>query len=133
MGATDVISVIKTKLSEIWIDEDGFLVFKPDDGAEIDQEEVEACFKAYDTLGIGPHNKVLELIDARGHSSLTPEARALAAKQGRNYFIASAIISESLSIRLIVNFFNKFYKQEVPFKMFANERSAREWLRTFRK
>lgn len=129
----EALAVIRTKLNEIWIDDEGILILKPDDGIEIDQEEVEACFKAYQSLGIGPKNKVLEIIDARGNNTLTPEARTLAAKMGKDYFIASAIISESLSIRLIVNFFNKFYKQDVPFKMFANEKSAREWLRTFRK
>jgi hypothetical protein len=124
------VSKIKTKLNEIWIDHEGFLVLKPLAGAELDLEEVEACFKAYDKLGIGPRNKVLEIIDA-GDSSMTPEARSYAAGIGMNYFIAVAIISNSLAVRIVVNFFNTFYKHTVPFKMFATEEAARKWLRTF--
>ena len=122
---------IRTKMNEIWIDEEGILILKPDDGAELDLEEVKACFEAYKKLGVGPHNKVLELIDARD-GSMTGEARAFAAKNGVDYFVAAAIISDSLAVRLVVNFFNSFYSQLVPFKMFASEEAARQWLRTFR-
>jgi hypothetical protein len=124
------ISKLKTRFNEIWIDEEGFLILKPLAGVELDLDEVKACFRAYDKLGIGPDNKVLELIDARD-GSMTPEARAYAAQVGMNYFIAAAIISDSLAVRLVVNFFNTFYKHTVPFKMFATEEAARKWLRTF--
>lgn len=123
---------IKTKLNEIWIDDEGFLNLKPMEGAELDLDldEVKACFEAYKDLGVGTHNKVLELIDARD-GSMTMEARTYAAEVGRDYFIAAAIISNSLAVRLVVNFFNKFYTNVVPFKMFATEDEARKWLRTF--
>lgn len=123
---------IKTKMNEIWIDEEGFLILKPQEGAELDLDEVKACFEAYKLLGIGPNNKVLEIIDARD-GSMTSEARTYAAEVGGDYFIAAAIISDSLAVRLVVNFFNTFYKQVVPFKMFASDEEARKWLRTFRK
>ncbi len=125
------ISKIKTKLNEIWIDDEGFLVLKPVEGAELDLEEVKACFAAYRELGVGPNNKVLELIDARD-GAMTNEARTYAAKIGKDYFIAAAIISDSLAVRMVVNFFNSFYTQIVPFKMFATEDEARQWLRTFK-
>lgn len=123
---------IKTKMNEIWIDEEGFLILKPQEGAELDLDEVKACFEAYKLLGVGPNNKVLEIIDARD-GSMTSEARTYAAEVGGDYFIAAAIISDSLAVRLVVNFFNTFYKQVVPFKMFASDEEARKWLRTFRK
>lgn len=124
------IKKIKTKLNEIWIDDEGFLVLKPREGAELDLDEVKICFEVYKELGVGPHNKVLELIDAPD-GSFSSEARTYAAEIGNDYFIAAAIISKSLAVRLIVNFFNTFSKNAVPFKMFATEEEARKWLRTF--
>lgn len=121
---------IKTKLNEIWIDEEGFLNLKPMEGAELDLNEVQVCFEVYRELGVGPHNKVLQLIDARD-GSMTSEARAYAAELGGDYFIAAAIISDSLAVRIVVNFFNTLYTNAVPFKMFATEEEARIWLRTF--
>lgn len=123
---------LKTNYNEIWIDDEGFLMLKPTPGVELDLEEVKACFEAYKSLGIGPDNKVLEIIDARD-GSMSSEARTFAAENGKDFFIASAIISDSLAVRMVVNFFNTFYSQVVPFKMFANEKDAREWLRTFKK
>ncbi len=125
------INKIKTKLNEIWIDDEGILILKPIEGAELDLDEVKACFAAYRELGVGPHNKVLELIDARD-GSMSGEARSYAAEVGKDYFIAAAIISDSLAVRMVVNFFNTFYTQLVPFKMFATEEAARKWLRTFK-
>lgn len=121
---------IKTKLTEIWIDHEGFLNLKPIDGAELDLNEVKICFEVYKKLGVGPHNKVLELIDARD-GTMTIEGRSYAAEIGGDYFIAAAIISNSLAVRIVVNFFNTLYTNIVPFKMFATEEDARKWLRTF--
>lgn len=122
---------IKTKSCEIWLDNEGFLILKLDDRCEMDLEEVKDCFEAYKKLGCGPDNKVLQLIDTRGESSMTHEARTFVSEIASQFFIASAIVSNSLSIRLIVNFFNQFYKNLVPFKMFNNEAEARKWLRSF--
>jgi hypothetical protein len=123
---------INTKWNEILLDDEGILILKPSHGAEMDLEEVKACFEAYKALGIGPNNKVLEIIDVQD-STMTDDARVFAAENGSDYFIAAAIISNSLAIRIMVNFFNVFYKQLVPFKMFSNEEAARNWLRTFKK
>ncbi|MBI3519811.1 MAG: hypothetical protein HY062_10700 [Bacteroidetes bacterium] len=127
----ETVKKIKTPMNEIWIDSEGFLVLKPLEGTEMDLPEVKACFEAYRSLGIGPHNKVLELIDA-SDGSMTADARSYAAEVGKDYFIAAAIVSNSLAVRLVVNFFNTFYKHTVPFKMFSTEEAARKWLRTFK-
>ncbi|MEO6301879.1 MAG: STAS/SEC14 domain-containing protein [Bacteroidia bacterium] len=122
---------IKTLSNEIWIDDEGILILKLVESGELDLTEVTACFEAYKQLGIGPSNKVLQLIDVRQDGSMTHEGRNYAAEHGKNFFIASAVISDSLAIRMIVNFFNAFYKHPVPFKMFADEEDARKWLKTF--
>lgn len=123
---------INTENTEIWMDTEGILILKLTD-AEVDLEEVRICFDAYVNLGCGPTNKVLQLIYVRGEGSMTHEARKYVSGIGKDFFIASAIVSNSLAVRLIVNFFNAFYKHDVPFKMFANEDEAREWLRGFKK
>ena len=123
----------KTEMSEVWIDEEGILILAFLQDGEVDLEEVKACFTAYEEMGINPGNKVLQLIDARHHAMPNAEARDYAAKVGRDYFTASAVVSNSVAARLIVNFFNSFYKAPVPFKIFGDEESARKWLRTFKK
>ncbi len=122
---------ILTGKSEIWIDEEGILRLCPVDGSEIDLEEVKACFAHYRALGL-KKKKALQLIDARIDVSFTQEARDYAAKHAREYFIASAVISSSLPVRLLINFFNAFDKDGAPLRMFKTEEEALGWLRTFR-
>lgn len=124
---------IRTKHCEIWLDEDGILWLKPDADTEMDLEEVKACFETYKKIGVNRKNKVLQIIDARVDISMNREGRDYAAAFGDEFFIASAVISSSLSIRLLINFFNMFYKSNrVPLKMFDTEENAKRWLDKFR-
>lgn len=123
----------RTKSCEVWLDEEGVLWLVPDGETELDLEEVKACFDTYKKIGINKENKVLQIIDARVNVSMNKEGRDYAAVHGKEYFIASAVISTNLSIRLLVNFFNLFYKSNgVPLKMFETEEGARNWLDKFR-
>lgn len=122
----------KTKLNDIWIDDEGILWIASTELGELDLEEAKACFEIYKKLGCDK-KKVLQLMDMRNSLTITKEARDYAATQGKKYFIASACVSESLAVRLIVNFFSKLYKNNVPFKMFGDIESAKIWLRTFKK
>ena len=123
---------INTKHSEIWVDDEGFLVLNMEDGIEMDLEEVTAAFEAYAQLGYGKGKKTLQLMIAKESATMPPEARKYVAEHGKHFFIASALVGQSLAIRLLVNFFNTFYKHDVPFRMFENEEAARKWLRTFK-
>jgi len=125
------IKKIRTQYNEIWIGDDGILRLKPDEGAELNLEEVVSCFDVYRELGCDK-TRVLQIIYAHDTMTISPEGRDYASKHGFNFFNASAVINDSLAIRLIVNFFNVFYKQPVPFKMFAREEDALEWLNSFR-
>jgi hypothetical protein len=121
---------INTGKSAIVLDEERIIRVTPAEGAEIDLEEVKRCFDIYRELGFAGR-KGLQLMDGRGHFSVTTEARDYAAKYGKDFFHASAVVSSSLPIRIVVNFFNSFYKNLVPFRMFGSEAEALAWLRKF--
>jgi len=123
---------IASKGIEIWIDEKGFLYLSIMEDVELDLETATKTFRIYTELGVGPENKVLQIIYAQPGSNISPEARKYVAGKGKLFFKASAIIGTALPIRLVVNFFNSFYKHEVPFKMFENESAAKKWLEGYR-
>ncbi len=86
----------------------------------------------YTQLGIGTHNRVLQLIDgSSGYFSFSPDAKLYATKVGHDFFIASALVNDSVAIRLAGNLFTAFYKPKVPFKIFNSEEAALKWLQTF--
>lgn len=133
MIAKQNITRVRTKSTEIWLDEEEILWLLPDANAELDLEEVKICFEEYSRMGINKNNKVLQIIDAHAGVSMSKEGRDYAAEHGKDFFIASAIISKNLSVRLIVNFFNLFYKtQPVPFKLFDTVENGKVWLAKFK-
>lgn len=123
---------ISTSACDIFVDERGILILELKEGAELDLAQAKAAFAAYSELGVAPHNKILQLIRTSSFVNMSPDARKFAASQGKNFFKASAIVGSSLAIRLVVNFFNQFYKHDVPFKLFDTEEKARKWLEKFR-
>ncbi|MBA3706101.1 MAG: hypothetical protein H0W84_09440 [Bacteroidetes bacterium] len=125
--------VIKTKTSEIWIDDKGILHVKVFEGAEMNYDEVVNNFNVYRGLGFGENNKVLQFMDARVNCTMSKEGREYVAENAKDFFIASTVITNNLAVRLIANFINKFYKLEVPFKLFDTEEKGMEWLLKFRK
>ena len=52
--------IIHTKQNEIWIDDEGILVLRMSEGAEMDLEEVTACFDVYRKLGYGNGQKIIQ-------------------------------------------------------------------------
>ena len=125
-------SRIQTDRVEILLDEDGILITRVLPGVELKLKDVEECFAAYRKMGC-KDRKVLQLMEVRSDFNIDAEGRRYAAMHGKDYFIASAIISRHMAVRLLVNFFNSFYTHGVPFKLFATAEEARAWLLSFRR
>lgn len=121
---------IETQSAFIWIDDEGILHLRIKDGAEIDLEEAKKCFEIYKALGC-KKNKVFQLIEGGTFFTIDTDAQKYIAQQGKDYFHAAAIVNNSLAIRMLFNFFNKFFKQKVPFQMFPSRDKALNWLRRF--
>lgn len=126
---------IETKTANIWIDHEGFLHLKLKEGAEIDLEEVEIHFDIYRKLGCQKH-KALHLFEGGTFFTFDSKAMKYVTRHGHDYFIASAVVNNSIAIRLLFNFFNKFFNNSTDkafqFKMFNTRGQALEWLRSFK-
>jgi len=63
------------------------------------------------------------------YGTMTPEARKVKVFEDTGHTIAIALIIQSLSQRLLANFFFKINKAPYPVKFFKNEIEATLWLR----
>jgi hypothetical protein len=113
----------------IWIDKDGFVRIAPNEGFEFDEKDVERQFNTYNQLGVTYTSRHPLLVVAAYDFAMTKEARDLAAKKAKDYFTAAAIVSNSFSVRLLINFLNSFYNFGIPIKMFPTEAEAAVWLK----
>jgi len=119
----------ETKTATIWVDNEGILHLKLKEGAEVDLAEVEKHFNIYKDLGL-QKNKVLQLFEGGSFFSFNSDAMKYVARNGSDFFIASAIVNNSLAIRILFGFFKKFFQQSFPFQMFSTKAEALKWLRT---
>ena len=126
-----VLEKIETKTATIFLDDEGILHRKIKEGAEVDLEEQKNCFNAYKKLGC-QENKALLLVESGSFFSFDHDAQRYAAKEQKHFFIAAALVHNSLAIRVVYNFFNNFHTHAVPFKMFSTKKAALEWLRNFK-
>src|ERR1039457_6894461 len=121
----EVAEKIGTKTSTIWIDQEGILRLQIKEDAEVNLHEAQLCFEAYKKLGC-QKNKVLQLMEGGSFFSYDKVALKYIAKQGGDFFIASAMVHDSLAIRILFNFFNNFFNRNVPFKLFRSKEKALE-------
>jgi hypothetical protein len=123
---TEKISTLK---DSIWIDKHGFTRIHPNEGFEFNETDVQRQFDTYSRLGVNPDNRTPLLVEALHDFEMTKEARELSAAKAKEYFTAAAIVSNSFTTRLLINFLNSFYNFGIPIKMFSNETEATAWLK----
>jgi hypothetical protein len=113
------------------MDEDGILWLRPIEGAVIDLAAFIEDDKTTPELTGG--KKALALYDGRANFTETPDAKAfIKSRILERSRIATAVLTDKLFMRLLVNFVNNFAKPKSPVKMFSNEKKAKEWLLSFK-
>lgn len=121
----------RTNVSEIWIDDESIMHIVFAAGVELKLADMKEGYAIFRRLGIGPGQRKSKQLLSGGHFTISKEAREFAARTGKDYFIAAAMVTESNLMRLVINTFNALHKHEVPFKLFATEKEALAWLRSF--
>lgn len=105
-----------------------FVIYR--DGADIGMEIKREMHQAF--LEITGGMKMPFLYTNRGSFWISKDAREYARKiEPQQPFLAVAYVAPNLAIRLMADFYGKFYKPEVPYKVFGNEDDALEWLKTY--
>jgi hypothetical protein len=101
-----------------------------DDGAEISLAMKQDMHKAYVQITGG--KKMPFLFTNLGSFWISKEAREYArAIEPQQPFLAVAYFAPTLDVRLMAEFYGKFHKPAIPYKVFGEEKEALEWLRTF--
>jgi hypothetical protein len=101
-----------------------------DDGAEVGREVKEEMHAAY--LKITGGVRMPFLFTNKGAFWIAKDARDYARKiEPKQPFKAVAYWAPTLGIRLMAEFYGKFYKPEIPYKVFTTENEALQWLEQF--
>jgi hypothetical protein len=123
--------IVRTKTSEMFLDEHGILHKTVIENSHADLATLKESEEATHNLTKG--ERVLELYDARNHFTLTEDAMQYAQKEILNkQRIATAIVSNKVAIKIMVDFIMNVLKSETPIKIFNTKEAALKWLLTFK-
>jgi hypothetical protein len=120
-----------TRVSEIWLDDEGIMHVVFPKGITLSLTDMEEAYKIFGDMGFGPGKKKSRQLLSGGPFAISKEAREYAGKSGTDFFIAAAMVTGSPFMRFVINLFNAIQRHNVPFKLFATEEEAVIWLRTF--
>lgn len=98
------------------------------EGAEITYEDAIEITAIGTEITKGKH--VGAIVDIKSTFTITKEAREyFALHANQKQFIAIAVLSSNLASRLIVNFYVKINRPQIPTKLFAQKEQAMQWLK----
>jgi hypothetical protein len=118
--------------SIVWFDKDGVLYSVPKDQAAevLSMEEIESEMKNFREITGG--KKVCMIAESNNRAASPPkDQRDFIADQINSVTKAMAIISSSPLSRMAANLFFSFKPPTYPFKMFSNEKDAKEWIKQY--
>jgi hypothetical protein len=121
---------VAIRIGELVKERKGYLRLNIAEDSEIDVNDIEELFIAgKELMNDQPY---CLLTDARNYLTATSDAREYAAKNLKaNKVIANALLTGSFPVVLIVNFYIRINRPEVPTQMFRNESNAIHWLNSF--
>lgn len=122
---------VETRTTIVLIDEEGILRARIKEDCYVKEKDVKELFDIYKKWGCDK-NKVLQIMEGATFFSFDNAAQKYAATHGKDIFIASALVNKSLAVRILFNFFTRFYNAGMPFKLFSSETEALNWLRKFK-
>lgn len=121
--------IVIPNVVEIFI-QNGIVYVVYDDGADVGIEIKKEMHQSY--LKITGGVKMPFLFTNKGAFWIAKDARDYARKiEPKQPFTAVAYWAPTLGIKLMAEFYGKFYKPEKPYKVFGNEADALEWLKQF--
>lgn len=122
---------VETRISHISIEEDGILRVRVKDVGVVKEADVIESFDVYRKWGFDT-KKVVQIMYGNNFFSMDSAGQKYAAKHGKDYFLASAMVHQSAGIRVLFNFFIRFFRPVLPMRIFPDEKSAIQWIENYR-
>lgn len=126
-----ILQKFDTEVSHIELRSDGIVKIHMYDNIEVDINKSREIFDIVSSFAT--KKELLVLVTGGKNSSTTKEVRDFAGSdEASSVTVAEAVVTPSLSQKLLVNFLLSFYKPKRELKLFNNEQEALEWLYSFK-
>lgn len=116
--------------SKVYLREDDIMVFEICENVEIEVEDMMEMIQTAGVIGEGKAYK--NMIIAGKYASISNDAQnVMDEEESLLYTIAEAIVIQSLSQRILGNFYLKIVSKRRPARLFNTKEKAIEWLNLF--
>ncbi|MDF2436581.1 MAG: hypothetical protein K0Q95_957 [Bacteroidota bacterium] len=127
-----ILKEFRTDISLIQLRDDGLVKVTMQDEAEVTLTESRKIFEH--VRSFATKKELFVLVIGGKHGTVTKEAREFAGSdEASSTTIAEAVVTPSLSQKLLVNFLLRFYNPKRELKLFNTEEAAVSWLHSLRK
>lgn len=117
---------VRTRVGEVFLDANGFVVINYNDIAEVAVQDLEEIEQAVQSLS---GEQCVYVIAVPGkHTFITAEARQKMAQCMQKCVLAQALVTKSPLQRAVGNMQQRLRPQDVPLRMFATRERATQWL-----
>ncbi len=127
----NILNKLVTKSHHIFKDNDGIIHVEIIEGAHICLQSIKESGKYIHSYA--GNRKELVIVDARKHHTITDEAMSfLKTEMIEKNRLATAVVTDKLGIRIMIDYFTKFLKSKAKVRIFTSEEEALKWLLGFR-
>lgn len=109
---------------------DGIFFCRVKEFAECKLEDVKELVEAMGQLGQFKRYPMITTVEAFA-STVTKAKKFMASKETNKYLSASAVLTNQPGYMIGTNLFIKFFRPEIPTRLFLNEVEAKNWLKQF--
>jgi hypothetical protein len=128
----DIVKTISLPSMSVSLCKQGVIYVRYLEGQVIDVKEKIQEKKALQEIASGKKHPVL--ISFESYVTITKEAKEYSVLiEMEQPFLAVAILVENLAYQLMADFYFKFYKPKIAYKVFKSEEKAVEWLKEMQK
>lgn len=130
LNEISVIKEVTLSKSKIYLREDNIMVFEVFNNVEIEVENMEEMIMQAGIIGGG--NKYPNLILAGKYATISNAAQQVMDKEeSLRYTNAEAIVIQSLSQRILGNFYLRIVSKRIPARLFNSKDKAIAWLKQY--
>jgi hypothetical protein len=113
--------------------DDGIVHIHIKEMEELRVEDVAQIYDVIEKIGGGKKVGILSTFDGLISSYKKGVPRYASSARAQELVLATAYVTDSLAMRMMVRFFLNFHKHKIPRRIFPNREQAMDWLRQMRK
>jgi hypothetical protein len=122
---------IRTHAYDLYLDKNGIVHWDVIEHTHMESKHLKESLEA--ALKLSKGKKIYTIVNAQPPRTMTPDAQEYLQKEVIDkHSCATAVVTERLGVRIMIEYMINVIKVKTPLKLFTNEKDAMKWLLTLK-